>query len=898
MAGKTCVLAVDSSGSVRGSMSYWNKIDEILNRVTVDKNYSNYVYIVWNLRFENVALEQLQSYIGEKYGTSGTSPAVVWNCLHELSLTNYDLHLTTDGEIWHTEYEIYCEKYKNLQTKPEKVTMYYIGYLSQMNMQFLDCFAKVDYEIYGSDANGDPVYYTSNKTGKINLLNQLCDIDEFNQIKSQTIAIDDETAITNVLENLYKTLYRKMAEYSETEMNEGGVGIEFKKFVDLLNKYVHCNYMDVATKDNVASIDELFDDYHLNSTKIFDIFVQKFEAATLIDYRKVLSQIMELGNGQSKVDRRLEAYGKNWHARATNAMGPSDEILDDDSSEIEETGNDNDEAAATDAVESNASCPILMLDSTEYNKFCVVWIGSDDSFGGDGHKNFFDLEIRRKLAKNTMRLYQYLSAEKLNQRIPPANQHISIDAFIGLQQLLDLNAVGAERFKRIYKSPVHQAKCFGIILYNADTKYQWPHGKMTEHEKNIYLHNYATISQLLFVDSKFVGSFPLLQTFFLNILYNCSGCDPYIKACIMETMKRSSSILKCSLMIESGIEPKINSTIKNALIFHTQIYPNEIENLNRHVVGIHTLNIPRKCIQYCSEFLNLAKNLFDVAYTVDYKRKLVLWRFWNYMLCIENMTHDAQMLHFKQIALAKIQKWVRIDGDRIMFIEGRSDGAYFDYLNDIDYEDLVKLIVLFEKMNVKTLTANISVDKIVLDKICTIERWYNIRIIDKIPTMSCNMMDNVAFCKARCGFPIICPYTKLPQLECYEQQKFNLSDYGYPKNSSTTFAHSYVQKCKRLILMKSENEKNMRFPTVPELKKFIVKNAPFAVYHEDINAILEKIIEKHQKWYDWYVNSDETEKKKYLYIDSDWKIIFNYRNTNENIQKQLENCDCPAHHVN
>lgn len=898
MAGKTCVLAVDISGSVRQSMLYWKKIEQLFNEITVDNNrYSNYIYIAWNLEFQNIPLEKMQSYIKDGYGTSGTNPAVVWDCLNELQLTNFDLHLTTDGQIWHSEYQSYCGKYNNLQIKPEKITMHYIGTLSAMNMQFLDCFASVDYEIHGLDASGEIVDYTSKKIGKNYLLNQLCEIDEFKQIKCQAIAIDDETAITTVLENLYKTLYRKMAEYSETEMNEGGVGTEFKKFVDLVNKYVHCNYMDVGTKDQVATFDELFDDLHLNSSKIFDIFVKKFEAATLIDYRKVLSRIMELGNGQSKVDRRLEAYGDNWHARATNAMGPSAEILndDDDSSEIEETGDDN-----ADAVESNSSCPILMLDSTEYNKFCVVWIGSDDSFGGDGHKKFFDLDIRRKLAKNTMRLYQYLSAEKLAQRIPPANQHISIDAFIGLQQLVDLNVIGAERFKRIYKSPVHQTKCFGIILYNADTKYQWPHGHMTEQEKNIYLHNYATISQLLFGDSKFVGSFPLLQTFFLNILYNCSGCDSYIKACIMETMKRSSAILKCNLMIESGIEPKINSTIKNAIIFHTQIYPNEIDTLDRHVLGIHALNIPRKCIQYCSEFLNLAKNLFDVSYTVDYKRKLVLWRFWNYMLCIENMTQDQKMLHFKQIAWSKNQKWVRIDGDlytKVMFIEGRSDGAYFDYLNDIDFDDLVKLIVLFENMNVKTLTANISVDNIVLDKTGT-DQWYNIQVIDKIPTMSCSMEDNVTFCKARCGYPIICPYTKLPQLQCYEQQKFNLCDFGYPKNSSISFAHSYVQKCKQLILMKSENEKNMQLPNVPELKKFIVKKAPLAVYHKNIDQILKKIIERHQTWYDWYVNCDENEKNKYLCIDFDWKKILHYRNTNENIQKQLENCDCPAHHVN
>lgn len=902
MAGKNCVLAVDTSGSVSSSELYWNKINELLKKTTADKNYTHFTIIAWNTNFEHIQLEELQSLIERRYGSGGTQPAFVWDCLSELQLTNYDLHLTTDGQIWHGEYQSYCDKYKSLHVKPDHVTMYYIGTLVHMNMQFLDCFGTVDYEIHGLDSDGALVDYASKKIGKNFLLDQLCEIDEFKQIKEQTIATDDETAITNALENLYKKLYRKMAEYSESEMNEGGVGIEFKKFVDLVNKYVHCNYINVATKDEVSIIDELFEDYHANSTKIFNVFVKQFEAATLIDYRKVLSRIMELGNGQSKVDRRLQAYGDNWHARASATLGPSDATLDYD----DEMDGENDDATAdTDASES---CPILMLNSTEYNKFCVAWIGSDDSFGGDGHKEFFDSDVRRKLAKNAMRLYQYLSSDKLNKRIPPANQHISIDAFIGLQELENLNAVGAQRFKRIYKSPLHMVNCFGIILYNADTKYEWPEGKMTEQEKNVYLHNYATIAQLLFGDSKFIGSFPLLFTFFLNILYNCGDCDSYVKACIMKTLQRSTAISKCNLMIESGIDPKINTTVKNAIIFHTQIYPHEVEKMGKRVVGINALNIPRKCIQYCSEFLKLATRLYAVSYSVDYNRKLALWRFWNYMLCIENMSHNQKMMHFKQIALSKNQKWVRITDDaddshiKLMFIEGPSDGAYFDYLNDIDFVDLVKLIVLFEITKVKTLTMNISLDGVVLaEKAASNDKnqWYHIRVIDRYPRATCNMVDNIPFCKARCGYPAICPYTKLPQMQCYENQKFNLCDYGYPDTSSTQFAHSYVQKCKQLIWMKSADEKEMKLPSVDELKKFIVKKTPLVTHHAHIDYYLKKFIEKYQAWYDWYVNCDENEKNKYLFINRDWKKIFCFQKQADGIiEKQLANCDCPAHHVN
>lgn len=899
MVGKTCVLAVDVSGSVRGSELYWNRIDELLKKITADNTYTDYIYIAWNQMFENISVEQLQTHITDRYGDMGTLPTHVWHCLKQLNLVNFDLHLTTDGEIYGSEYDSYCREYANLSTKPVNVTMYYIGWLSQMNMQFLDCFPVVDYEICGLDKVNEIVKYSSRKLGKNYLLDQLCELDDFKQIQSQSIAINDATAITAVLTSLYKTLYRKMAEYSETELNQGGVGVVFKKFVDLINKYVHCNYIDKLTQDDGPSFDDLCDDYQLNSAKIFDIFVKKFEAATLIDYRKVLSQIMELGNGQRQIDRRLEAYGDNWYARAAHNMGAA--VLNDDSFDTEEIG---EEAGAGDeSTQTNSSCPILMLDSTEYSKFCVIWIGTDDSFGGADHKSFFDLIVRRKLAKNSMRLYEYLLSEKLNQRIPPANQQISIDAFIGLQQIDNLKEIGVKRFKRIYTSPLHRVNCFAIILYNADTNCQWPHANMTETEKNIYVHNNATISQLLFGDSKFVGSFALMHTFFLSILYNCTVIDPYLKKCILLTLQRSSSILKCNLMIESGLEPKISTSIKNSIIFHTAIYPNEIDKLERQVVGIHAMNIPRRSIQYNSEFLSMAQNVFGISYTDDYKRKLALWRFWNYMLCIENMTQDHKLLHFKQITLTKVQNWERIDSEdgdsshvKLIFIEGRSKHAYFEYLNEIDFDDLAKLIVLFEKMTVKTLTANISTDKIVLDKNLG-DQWYNIKVIEAIPQMSCNMDDYVEFCKARCGYPVLCPYTKLPKLQCYDNQKFNLIDYGYPKNSSILFAHSYVQRCKQLILMKSSKEKHMQLPNVHELKKFIVKKAPLAVYHADIDHILKKIIERHQEWYAWYVNADENEKKKYLYIGLDWKYILAYQVTDENIQKQLENCDCSAHHV-
>lgn len=64
------------------------------------------------------------------------------------------------------------------------------------------------------------------------------------------------------------------------------------------------------------------------------------------------------------------------------------------------------------------------------------------------------------------------------------------------------------------------------------------------------------------------------------------------------------------------------------------------------------------------------------------------------------MTQDHKLLHCKQIALTKIQNWRRIDDNsdgnsshiKIMLLGEQSNCAYFDYLNDIGFHDLVKLI--------------------------------------------------------------------------------------------------------------------------------------------------------------------------------------------------------------
>lgn len=796
--------------------------------------------------------------------------------------SNYDLYLTTDGEIYDGCHDSYVTLYNSLNHKPHEIFMFYIGRLNSMNMRFLDCFANVTYVINGFDTNDEIVTYSSTKVGKENLLKQLCELDEFKRIKENTV----DSPLEPLLE-LYKVLYRKIMEYSDQERN-GSVGVEFKKFVDLVNRIVHEKYIDVQMKDDADRFDDLFDDYKANSKEIFDIFVKRFLAVTTVDYRKVLSQIVELGNGQSQVDRRLMAYGGNWYERVRNEMKPIVKDPDNDDSDGDEEVEQS-EFIDSKASDSSTSCPVLLLDSSEYGKFCVLWIGVDTAFGGNKCETMLDMETKRKLAKNTLRLFEFLPADQLNRRIAPANQHISIDAFVGLEAI-QLDAIGNKWFKRIYKSPLHQVSCFGIVLYNTDSKAHLPAITMTQNEMNIFTHNYATIAQLLFGDSKFVGSFPLLYTFFLQILKQCTQLDQYMKACIDETIKRSTAILKCPFMLQSGLEPNFKSTVKNAIIFHTDIYPNEIDRMTEPVPGIQALNIPRKCIQYSSNLLALARDSFGVTYSAEYQKSLKLWQFWNYMLCVTNMTQDQKMLHFKQIALSKIQNWRPIDCDyvKIMFVPGHSEKSYFDYLNDIEYEEIVKMIILFETSNTRRLTSNISTKRIQLE---ATGQWYNIKTVEKIQEMSCNVT-KLEFCKPRCGFPIICPRTNKPALECYQNQKFNLCDYGYPENSSTLYAHSYVQKSKTFILSRTGDNTVMQIPTSDELTKYIVRKSPMAVYHANLDEILDGILSKYRTWYAWYQNADEHEKAKHLWIHQDWKKILS---TKANHNDRLAKCDCEAH---
>lgn len=863
---KCCVLAVDASGSVSGSQLYWDKVNEILNE-NLRKRYSNYKIVAWGTEYEDMSVQTFKSYILERPGNKGgTTASLIWDYLHQLKLTNYDLYFTTDGAIFDSDYDRYICEYNRLEIKPDNVTVYYVGLLSQMNMKFLDCFKKANYEIHGIDTNGKMVSRKSTKYAKDYIFEELIKIVEFEQIQQKTVE-----NLADALRKLYKELYIKVSEYSENELNDE-VGDEFKRFVDHLNNIVHCNYIDDEIKDNEA-FEELFEDYKSNSKKIFDEFVRRFMEATSNDFQKVLAEIVELCNGRHKIERDLETYADNLN----------DDQNESSESDYDAEADDEDDIirALNNSPEPYLNRPFYMWDPSEYDEFCVVWIGIDEIFGGDRFQQICDMETRHKLEKNSMQLFEILKSEKLNQKLSTTNHHIPLRLLAGLESF-ELKTLHKKQFKHIYMSPFHQVCCFGIILYNAEHESSWP-SDMTENEKKIYFHNYATLTHMLFGESKFVGSLSLLHTFFLNIFAKCNRIDPFVKSCIMKTIERSTKILKCRIMMQPGLKPDFFTTVENAIRFHLEIYPKQIDTLTKHIPGIEKLNIPRRNIQCCSDFLSLGEDSFGIIYSEEYKKKLKLFQFWNYMLCENNMTIDEKLLHFKQIALTKILNWLPIDNQhiKIMFIEGKSKKSYFEYLDDIEFEEIVKLIVLFEKSVKKTLFSNICTKNIVLET--SGEAWYLIKPIEKIDNGLCNLF-NVEFCKAICDFSIVCPYTKKSRLECCGRD--------YP----------YVEKCRSLILIKSQEETNMQIPNINELKKYIISEAPLSIYHGNIDKHLEMVIKKFRVWNDWYKHGSENEWSKYLWISPDWHNILRFHNKMllPNLSfmvERLKKCDCEAHSV-
>lgn len=490
------------------------------------------------------------------------------------------------------------------------------------------------------------------------------------------------------------------------------------------------------------------------------------------------------------------------------------------------------------------------------------------------------INVRRKLAKNPAHLFEVLSVEHLNRRVPPSNQQISIDAFLGLQSI-SIFLVGQRNYKKSVKSPLHSTQCYGLILYNASSSKNVDlDGPMSDSEFSVLLHNCSTLTWLLFGNECFVGSYSLLYVFFLWILYQTdklqvkrkgikhyhyeyltklltdkvSSSVPeqrsYIQECIVFTIKRTVRMLKCNLMLISGLEPTLQVPMMNAFIFHIKLFP-ENKNLIKtslEKISYDTFNALRKTGYSSIQIANLTESVLDLKFHDKYQLKLWLW--WNYM-CRCELPTKWKFIHFKQIAISKTQKWVRIDGKhvKLMLVEGENTNEpYLSFLNDVKVKDIDRLLQLYyECRNAPKHLQN-------LDKIPS-GKFERPQVIERIPRISC-ISKIEKLCEKTGALPVICPVTKLSLKKCHEIQRIDFNAFGYKKN--TIFGHSYFQACREWILLnpyeiKTQKGTGQVIQTPVSLKafvEFIVERTPLCVYPTPnvLKVDLMQVLQLYQDW--------------------------------------------------
>lgn len=847
---KNCVFALDTSGSVCNNRHYWTEVENIIKGLP---KYNQVFWIIWNSFSHYVEKKDIIQCIKNKYGIYLTKPQHIWNLIKKKEISNYELHLLTDGAIESCDYNDYIRKYNDLNYHPLKTTVYYIGFRQNMNFLFLDCFNDDELNVCVYDVDCENVTaYKRVSTKK--LLNHLNSIPEYLELKNEEI-VD----ISNVLTKLYDQLRIILAMYNDEIRKSAEVRIIIKKFVDDVAKTIY----EKKTKKEYRIFNELFEDVEKNSKKIFELFCIELKAANSQNFQSILSRILNLCN-DTIIDRKLETYGNKWYDHAQQCIETEnsiDEIVEDRFS-----------------LSFDVTCPILLLDSNEYGKYSVFWISSDFIFGGKNIKQIFEtsttetISIKRKITKDVTKLYDFLDESILNERLAPSNQHISLEAFIGCNET-NLDLISKKNSKCIFTSEIHQTQNYALILHNINSKEK----QNPQDEKNILIHNFITITELLFGDRHFVGSFSCLYVFFLSILKKCKKLDEYNYLCVEKTLINAANNLKCNIMISSGREPKIYINVKEAILFHAFVYPKEILK-NQQVSGLNSCNFIRNHIKYIDLFIEMAKTSFKINFTENFMKNIYYWKFWKFILNLE-LTKENKQTYLKQVLLTKIQNWKKID-DEIIFIEGPSKGSIFDYLNYLTISEIQDIIEIYEKSETPTNHTFLKIDSTKIS---------NIPIIEKLPTIPCNLLEK-KFCKAICDFPIICSETKLLRTKCYEQcrENFNEKYLTYPNRS--LFAHSYVRKCKNLIIrMNKNNDYNIKLPSILELKKYIVKSNNLDVYHENIDQEILMILEKIKDWFDWYEKNKDS---NLLIYKKDWRSIFNFSMNEENSLKKLKNCSC------
>lgn len=513
----------------------------------------------------------------------------------------------------------------------------------------------------------------------------------------------------------------------------------------------------------------------------------------------------------------------------------------------------------------------------------------------------------------------------LNRRLPPANQQISIDAFLGLEASTIME-LGEKKYKKVFESPLHMTKCYGLILYNISSNTIKLDDPMQESELNIMIHNCSTLAWLLFGDGIFVGSYSLLIVFFLYILYQTEKIkhenvskdnmsdhistltrlitdqdigiqESYLQKCIKFTIQRLTRILKCKLMFFSGMEPNLKVTMINAFIFHTQIFFNKAEMIKKKLVSqsYESLNSLRKMGYDCVQFVNLSEQILGLEF--KYKKFIGSWLFWNYM-CKSDVPFHYKRTHFIQIALTKQQNWAKINTKnvKIILLEGRNTKKpYLEYLDLMSIEQIYQLIELYEqhKTSPKLLQNLLEANSIKIQDIIP-------KVVEKIPVNPCFEKCN-KLCKPIGAMPILCPNTKILALECYERVQFNVTKFGYPESS--IHGHSYMKACKKLILKKSIGDE-MCLPSLQELMEYIAEETPLCVYENMValTKVLEQIIKMYGDYKKWLETASAEELKKGLWLlpeekrnAKNWREIWKLIKLAEN--EKLRECTCDAHTV-
>lgn len=126
------VFAVDNSGSTGGAGQYWASVSELVGEYDI---YD--IYCLWNRSATTVSRKELQKNIDTKYGTGGTSPHSIVECLRA---GKYELIMTTDGQISESDISKISKSCDDRKVSFGTVTLHCIGDVKSMNLTIIAGF--------------------------------------------------------------------------------------------------------------------------------------------------------------------------------------------------------------------------------------------------------------------------------------------------------------------------------------------------------------------------------------------------------------------------------------------------------------------------------------------------------------------------------------------------------------------------------------------------------------------------------------------------------------------------------------------------------------------------------------------------------------------------------------